>query len=187
MWFFALGREELNIHFCWFAVNQEGITMRTMKMSVIIAGFLIAIPFVLPAQTAAELEAVLETQAVTCAQAARFIIASCPDALPEDASADADSDGAFEKSYELAVSRGWLKRTSPDDPIRLGKLSFLMMEAFHMKGGAMYSLLPGPRYAYRSMVSRNYIQGAADPSMTISGERFLFMLGKILNAEGGEQ
>jgi hypothetical protein len=42
-------------------------------------------------------------------------------------------------------------------------------------------LLPGPRYAYRSMVSNSYIDGNTDPGMTVSGERFLLILGKVLN------
>jgi hypothetical protein len=53
-----------------------------------------------------------------------------------------------------------------------------------MKGGMMYAIFPGPRYAYRSMVSRNFIQGAADPAMTVNGNRFLLILGRVLSAEG---
>jgi len=128
----------------------------------------------LPAQTAAELEAVLETPAVTCTQAAWFVLS----AVNTPASAEA--------AFEQAAAQGWLKNTQPDDPITLGRLSFLIMRAFEMKGGLMYRLLPGPRYAYRAMVSRSFIQGEADPAMTVNGERFLDILGKVLSAAGGE-
>ncbi|MDR1143369.1 MAG: hypothetical protein LBK77_04005 [Spirochaetaceae bacterium] len=111
---------------------------------------------------AAELEAFLKVPVVSRAQAARFIAASAP------------SPGTAEE--------GWLsKKTEPDDPVNMGELSFLLMRAFNIKGGLMYTLLPGPRYAFRTMVSRSLIQGSADPAMTVSGERFLQILGNVLN------
>jgi hypothetical protein len=61
-----------------------------------------------------------------------------------------------------------------------------MARAFNIPGGFMHALLPGPRYAFRAMVNRSFIQGAADPGMTVSGERFLQILGKVLDAAGGE-
>jgi len=135
----------------------------------------------LSAQTAAELEAVLETPAITCTQAAWFVLAS----IGSDASA-VNAPANAQAAFEQAAAQGWLKNTQPDDRITLGQLSFLIMRAFEMKGGLMYLLLPGPRYAYRSMLSRSFIQGEADPAMTVSGERFLDILGKVLSAAGGE-
>jgi len=140
---------------------------------IIIAVIFIILPFFLPAQTAAELEAVMETPAVTYAQAAKFVLSS--------------TGSAAENDFEQAMANGWFpKGTVSDESITLGKLSFLMMKAFDMKGGMMYAIFPGPRYAFRSMVSRSLIQGAADPSMTVSGERFLLILGKVLNETGEE-
>jgi hypothetical protein len=91
-------------------------------------------------------------------------------------------------AFDRAVSRGWLKNAaSPDDPVTMGTLSFLMMKAFNIKGGMMYAIFPGPRYAFRTMVSRSFIQSPADPDLKVSGERFLQILGNVLNAEGGGQ
>ena len=133
--------------------------------------FLFLAPVFLQAQTAAELDAVLGAKAVTYAQAARFVLASADDNTP----------GAF----DLAMSRGWLpKNVSAADAINMGELSFLMMKAFNLKGGLMYRMIPGPHYAYRSMVSCSVIQGSADPAMKVSGERFLIILGKVLNLTG---
>ncbi|MDR2619288.1 MAG: hypothetical protein LBC62_10500 [Treponema sp.] len=137
-------------------------------------------PALLPAQTAAELDDLLESPAVTYAQAARFVLASL------DASGsgpDTDAEAAF----AAASGRRWLPaKAAPDKPVRLGELSFLMTRAFNIRGGFMYALLPGPRYAFRAMVSRSLIQGAADPAMTVSGERFLHILGNALAYTGGE-
>ncbi|MCL2765215.1 MAG: hypothetical protein FWD40_08075 [Treponema sp.] len=134
---------------------------------------LLILPVFLHAQNAAELEAVLGVPRVSCSQAARFILASI-------------NDNAGGDAFEQAVSRGWLKNASAGDAITLGQLSFLIMKAFDLKGGMMYTILPGPRYAYKSLVSRNFIQGAADPAMNVNGERFLLILGRVLSSEGGE-
>jgi len=147
--------------------------MRWTRIFKISIGFLFLSGAILQAQTAAELETVLGTSVVTCGQAARFVLASSGDEVHD--------------AFDQALNRGWLpKGTSPDDPVTMGKLSFLMMKAFGMKGGMMYTILPGPRYAFRSMVSRSLIQGSSDPGMKLAGDRFLTILGKVLNAVGGE-
>ena len=147
------------------------------KFFIFFTSILLLPPLCLSAQTAAELEKILETESITCAQAAMFVYSSSGMSVGTDS-----ADTAFEQ----AVVNGWLSgRTSPDEYITLGKLSFLMMRAFGIKGSVMYAIFPGPRYAYRSMVSRNFIQGASDPSMKVSGSRFLIILGKVLNEQGG--
>ena len=140
-------------------------------------GLLVTSPVFLPAQTAADLQTVLESSAVTCSQAARFVISS----TGETALSGRDA------YFQQAVEKGWLPQgTNPDDSITLGRLSFLIMRAFGIKGGLMYAIAPGQRYAFRTMVSRSFIQGAADPAMKVNGERFLEILGKVLSAYGGE-
>jgi len=143
--------------------------------------FVFLSPALLQAQTAAELEAVLENPAITYSQAAWFVYAS--------AGTTVSMDGVdFQEAFDRAMSNGWLtKKAAPDDPIKLGAVSFLMMKAFGIKGGLMYMILPGPRYAFRTMVSRSLIQGGADPGMKVNGERFLFILGNVLNVAGGEE
>ena len=135
-----------------------------------------AAPVLLPAQTAAELDAILESSAMNCAEAAWFVYASTAE------SPDIDAPPA---AFAWAMHKGWLPaRAAPDDPVTLGTLSFLIMQAFDLKGGLLYRIFPGPRYAFRSMVSRSFIQGAADPAMQVSGERFLMILGNVLEAAG---
>ena len=149
--------------------------------------FLFVVPVFLPAQTAAELEMLLENPAITCDQAARFVVASSgsPASIGSPVSADTELP---ENPFGWVMDKGWLpKNAEPDAPVTLGALSFLMMKAFNIKGGMMYALIPGPRYAYRAMVSRSLIEGTADPDMKVPGERFLIILGNVLSAAGGEQ
>ena len=154
------------------------------RILIFAVGFILIIPAFLSAQTAAELEAVLESPAVSFAQAAQFVIASAGSASEGSEEAAAEREAGFRQ----AMDRRWLREgTSPDGSITLGRLSFLVMKAFNLKGGMMYAIAPGPRYAYRSMVSRSYIQGASDPAMTVSGERFLQILGRVLSDTGEDQ
>jgi hypothetical protein len=137
------------------------------------AAFLLSAALV-RAQTAGELEGLLDTGRITYAQAAYFTLASAPGSPPSDRA------GAF----ALALERGWLPAKAAEGPVTLGELSLLMMRAFALEGGFMYRLFPGPRYAYREMTRRGFIEGRADPGFTVSGERFLQILGKVLSHTG---
>lgn len=65
-------------------------------------------------------------------------------------------------------------------PIRLDEFAFMLVRAFGFKGGIMYTLFPGPRYAYRELVYRRVLEGRLDPAQTVSGERLLYVLGRAL-------
>lgn len=155
--------------------------MNKNRIVLAVAGLLLFSPVFLHAQTAEELETMLTVPVVSCAQAARFVAGSV---------GFADGETVREASAEVfkqALNRNWfLQHMAPDDPLTLGTLSLLIMKAFDMKGGMMYALLPGPRYAFRAMVNRSLIQESLDPDMKVNGEQFLNILGKVLNEEGGE-
>jgi len=139
-------------------------------ISVIIFFILLGAAF-LSAQTAADMELILDSPAVTYSQAAQFVLESTMQ----------------QNAFEQALALGWIpKGAVPNEPITLGKLSFLLIKDFQMKGGLMYSIFPGPRYAFRTLVSRSIIQGSADPGMTVSGEWFLRILGNTLNIAGDD-
>jgi hypothetical protein len=58
------------------------------------------------------------------------------------------------------------------------------MVAFGLKGGLMYSLFPGPRYAYRELLYLKIIQGRADGGSAVSGERLLHIIAQALRYSG---
>jgi hypothetical protein len=120
------------------------------------------------------MDALLETPAVSFAQAARFTLASA-----------GVFDGSAADAYALARENGWLSaKAEPAGPIRLGELCFLMMNAFGIKGSFLYSLFPGPHYALRELVYRKLIPGRSDPVLKVSGEELLLILGMVAD-EGG--
>jgi hypothetical protein len=129
------------------------------------------------AQTAAELEALLATDAVSYGQAARFALlaADIADKSPEDA-------------FSYAMERNWLPADAEKDTAaKLDGVSLLVMRAFNMKGGAFYTMMKTPHYAYRELLRQNIIQGRADSDMTVSGDLLLFIVNRVLELREGNQ
>jgi hypothetical protein len=146
-------------------------------MRLIIFLFFIGGAVSLCAQTAAELDLILETKEVSFAQASRFVLAAAD-------AADEKMEAA--SVFDLAKERGWLpKRAVVDSPIRLGELCFLMMGAFNIKGSFLYTLFPGPHYAYREFDYFGLIPGRKDPGLRVSGERLLQILDMVSTQWGG--
>ena len=141
--------------------------------------FLFALP--LSAQTAAEMDGLLNAKTVTVSAASRFILGAA-DLLPAGLSAAEAEKSAF----DMAMSKGWIKRGAGEN-VTLKETAFLLMKAFGFKGGAMYSIFRNPRYAYRELCYRKIIQGRADPGMYVSGERLLQIIGRTLSRTGEDK
>jgi hypothetical protein len=128
------------------------------------------------AQTAAELERVLALPAVSYGDAA-WIVLNAAGAIPPESSRD--------DAWRYAADNNWLpKQAAAERPATLEGLSLLMMKAFNIRGGFMYGLFPSPRYGYRELVYRKLIQGRAYSAMTVSGERLLRIVSRILDYSG---
>ncbi|AEF86912.1 hypothetical protein TREPR_0578 [Treponema primitia ZAS-2] len=137
--------------------------------------FIFSVPFA-HAQTAAELERILVVDAVSTGDAA-WLILSAAGTAPVEISAG--------EAYGLAKENRWLaKKARSDEAITLGAVSFLIMQSLDLKGGLMYSIFPGPRYAYRELISQNVLQGRSYASLEVSGERLLRILSRALEYAG---
>jgi outer membrane protein OmpA-like peptidoglycan-associated protein len=114
------------------------------------------------------MDLLLETEAVSFGQAARFVL---------DAANLIDPDSAA-GAFALARQNGWLPKQAPEDgTIKTGELAFLIMKSFDMKGSFLYRLFPGPRYAFRELDYRGLLPGRRDPALRVSGEYLLRILG----------
>jgi hypothetical protein len=121
----------------------------------------------LSAQTAAEIDLLLEADAASFGQAARFVLNAANLIDPDSAA------GAF----ALARQKGWLPEEALEhSPITTGELAFLIMNAFGIKGSFLYRLFPGPRYAFRELDYRGLLPGRRDPALQVSGESLLRIL-----------
>jgi hypothetical protein len=131
------------------------------------------------AQTAAELEDLLNTKEITWAEAAYFTLASGAEAVPVNGAA------ARQTAFQFVRERGRLpKNAEAGGKAKLDGLSLLMMRSFDIPGGLMYRLFHNPRYAYREMKALGFIRGRAYPANTVSGAEFLQLLGELLSHTG---
>jgi len=144
-----------------------------MKKTVIIVFlFFILCGGVFAQSAAQEIETLLETRAITYAQAARFVLEA------SDVLVTSNPNEAF----NFAAENNWLPRNaSPNQAARLNGVALLFMKSFDIPGGLLYSNAGGAHYAYREMVYRGYIQGRIDPEMNVSGELLLFITGRVLS------
>jgi len=136
------------------------------------AGFLTA------QTTAVEIETLLNTSAVTYAQAARLTLEA------SDVIATADGEEAF----RYAADRKWLpKNASAHQAARLDGIALLVMRSFGIKGGLFYSISRSPHYAYRELVYKQVVMGRTDPAMAVSGDNFLYMLNRVLSIKEAKE
>jgi hypothetical protein len=137
--------------------------------------FLLAAPVLLYAQTAAEIEKLLETEAVSYEQAVWFVLEAA------ELSPSFEGSGA-DAAFNYAARQQWLpKKAAPRDKASLEGISLLVMRTFGIKGGLFYSLTKNPHYAYREMVYQDIIQGRSDPQMPVSGDLLLFLVNRVLS------
>lgn len=134
----------------------------------------LVLPVAAFAQTAEKLDAVLDTEQISFAQAAAIVLPAAGLLPPE-----AGEEEAF------ALARSWLpRRAERDKPIKMGELSHLVMGSFSLSGGFLYVLFPGPRYAYRALAWRRLLPPASDPGRFLSGEELLYITGQVLSLAG---
>ena len=129
----------------------------------------------LSAQTAARIEALLNESAICWDTAAAFVLEAAGYAVFSDS----------QEAFKFAMSRNWLpKESKPGEAARLNGVALLVMQAFDLKGGIGYSIAKNPHYAYRELTYQKIIQGRTDPQMTVSGNDFLYILGRVLSLVG---
>ena len=158
--------------------NLKECRMKTGKL--LTAAVCLFLVFAAPvfAQTAAELDILLNTAELGKAKAARFVLGTMQ-MLPAGLSGEAAEREAFKSAQE----KGWVKG-SGEELISLKDTAFLIMKAFNLKGGFMYAMAKNPRYAYRELIYRRIIQGRSDPAMKVSGKRLLAIIDRALQYSG---
>ena len=132
--------------------------------------------------TAAEIELLLNEPAITYRQAAWFTLITAIDEFATGIEAYV-SEHAFVEAWD----KGWFDKDAEREAfITMAGLSYLMMNAFDIKGGLMYRLFKTPRNAYRELKNMGYISGDVSANQTVSGEQFFQILGSVANGGSGE-
>ena len=142
---------------------------------------LVLAPTVLHAQTASEVDIILASDTVSAAKAAYFVLGAA--GLMPSGQTGAEAERT---AYNMASTNGWITASS-NDAVTMKDTAFLVMKAFDIKGGLMYTLLGNPRYAYREMVYLRLITGRTDQDMAVTGPGLLLILDKTLSYAGGDK
>ena len=130
----------------------------------------------IPAQSNEQIDTILEEEVATVGSAA-YVALSAAGLVNDDSPAS--------RAVEIAVEAGWLPEgTAPDEPVTFGRFAYLLMEATEVSGGLMYRMIPGPRYAAREFVYREWSPERRAPGEEISGQFLIRVTGNFLdNAE----
>jgi len=138
---------------------------------------LLAVPCFLFAQTAERIERLLEHDRVSYRDAALLV-------LEASGQIDAAKQTSADEAFSFAMERKWLpKSAEANSDAKLNGLSLLVIQAFEIKGGALFLLFKNPHYAYRAMVYRGIIQGRSDPQMLVSGDLLLYTVNRAMRNE----
>lgn len=96
-----------------------------------------------------------------------------------------DDQATPEEAFRFLADTGWtLAADEAGASIRLGDYACLLMQAFDMRGGIMYRLVPGPRYAARELFFLHLIPEDGSPYRSLSGQEAVYLLGRVLELEG---
>ncbi len=102
------------------------------------------------------------------------------------ASGALDPEATEQQALESLSEKGWkLRAAQAEEPIRLGEFCFLIMKAFGEKGGLMYRLIPGPRYAVRELAYRGLVHGKVHSERFPTGQEVVQILSSYLDRKGG--
>jgi len=144
----------------------------TKKLILLLAFIMVGAVLHVCAQSNEVLDTLLEEETTSFGQAA-YLVLSASARIPDDTS-------PAEAAAEMA-GQGWKVPTrAAEETLTLGEYSFLLMQAFELKGGVMYRIVPGPRYAGRELGYLQFIKGNTSPYRTFSGEEAIGILGRLM-------
>jgi hypothetical protein len=95
-------------------------------------------------------------------------------------------DAGPAEALSLLSERGWaVADRGPDAPVSTGEFAFILMKAFDKKGGLLYRLFPGPRYATRELTYERLLGPKAGPSDALPGAEVVRLVGEVAERKGG--
>ncbi len=153
--------------------------MRQRKVFISLLILLIA-SAPIASQAPERMDELLEQDALDRGQAAYIAAASAGVVDP-----DASDETALEALVELGFSSE--RAEEPQAQVRLDEFSYMSMLAHDISGGLMYTILPGPRYAYRELRHEGVFSRGGDPATEVSGEYALRTVGRVLSITEARQ
>ncbi|HZK20268.1 MAG TPA: hypothetical protein VFC68_06050, partial [Treponemataceae bacterium] len=137
---------------------KKYVTLIVVSMFIISAGF---------TQQAQFLDRILLATELDCLGAVTLVLGAT-DQITDDLSED--------NAWGMLEQHGWDIELVKEEPITVAEYSFLIVNAFKIKGGILYSLFPSPRYALRELKWRGVVASSLDPDEKFDGTVALYIL-----------
>jgi hypothetical protein len=97
-------------------------------------------------------------------------------------------DAAPADAYAMLQDKKWIPAgLEASAPIRIDDYCALVMRCLGLKGGLLYSLFPGPRYAYKEFVAKGFVNPSGGPKRTLPGDEAMQILRQAMDLKGGGQ
>lgn len=139
---------------------------------------LVMMPISLMAQSNEVLDDFLERDEADLGTTSYLILAAA--GIIDESAAVEDALDWIMKSDELTKIEDISSRRS----ISYGEFSYILMEVLELKGGLMYRLIPGPRYAAREAAYRKWLLGSYAPGRSLKPFEVMNTLITVLEGEG---
>ncbi len=124
-------------------------------------------------QSAEQLDGIQEQPNVNYGSAAYIVAVS-------SGMIEAEQDG--EAALEALSDAGFdAESVDPDENARLDDFAHMRMLAHDLPGGVMYTLFPGPRYAYRELRHEELFTGGGDPGEYFTGTRAMRIVRRVMD------
>jgi hypothetical protein len=152
--------------------------MKVGKLLPVLIALLLPLPFRAAAQSNALIDRLLAEKQATILDAAELILSA--------SGIVGENPKAGQVMAALADRRLLPAGRTAEAPITLGEASYLIMRTLGMRGGLLYTMFPGPRYATRELAYLRLIHGPnTHPNRPVSGQEVVQMLGAALDRKAG--
>lgn len=150
-----------------------------MRIRFAFISLLLAIGFAGFAQSNSEVDALLLQSEARIDSAAYMALA---------ASELIGAEASLSDAYAMLMGKGWLSANHlASAPIKLDDYCAIVMRSLGLKGGLMFRIFPGPRYAYRELVAKGIVDPSGGPKRTLPGDEVLRILRLAMELKGGER
>ena len=150
------------------------------SFSFILIALFASFPFF--SQSSEQISAIIESEKLTCSQAAYL------PAVYANLISESDSES---QAFDALKNEGCFSdNDSADSEVSLSKACGILVKALGIKGGLFYTIFQNDRYAYKELKARSIIPQTADPSEKLSGRDFLDLFNACLElseSNGGDQ
>jgi hypothetical protein len=157
--------------------QRQERSMRKNHLTVLVAAALAAtVAGAAWSQSNEVIDSLLSEQRATLAKTAYLVLSAAGFVGEEE---------PVEQAFAALQAQPWgFAASGPDDVVKLGAFSYLVMKAFSMRGGIMYSIFPGKRYAAKEFAYRGFAVSNTSPGRVLSGTDVTRILGRVLEALG---